>query len=149
MPRDVVPILRSPRRASDSRSRSRWYGRIRCALSLTTMPVADVDAVPRQLVDLGEQRLRIDDDAVADDAGDAGMQDAGRNQAQHELRAVDVDGVAGVVSALIPRDDREMRRQQIDDLAFAFVAPLRAEHREIHIGLRFYGLSTASTRLDR
>ena len=37
--------------------------------------VADVDAVPRQLVDLGEQRLRIDDDAVADDAGDAG--DAG------------------------------------------------------------------------
>ena len=26
----------------------------------------------RQLVDLGEQRLRIDDHAVADDAGDAG-----------------------------------------------------------------------------
>jgi hypothetical protein len=31
-----------------------------------------------------------------------------------------------------------MRRQQIDDLAFAFIAPLRAEHRQIHIGLRFY-----------
>ena len=40
----------------------------------------------------------------------------------------DVHGVAGVVSALIARDDREMRRQQIDDLALAFVAPLRAEH---------------------
>jgi hypothetical protein len=34
----VVPILRSPRRASDSRSRSRWYGGYRCAL------VADQDA---------------------------------------------------------------------------------------------------------
>ena len=97
-----------------------------------TNAVADVDAVPRQLVDLGEQRLRIDDDAVADDAGDAGMQDAGRNQAQDELRAVDVDRVAGVVSALIARDDRKVRRQQIDDLAFAFIAPLRAEHGEIH-----------------
>ena len=36
MPREVVPILRSPRRASLSRSSSRWYGRIRCALSLIT-----------------------------------------------------------------------------------------------------------------
>ena len=34
-------------------------------------PVADVDAGRGQLVDLGEQRLRIDHDAVADDAGDA------------------------------------------------------------------------------
>ncbi len=92
----------------------------------------DVDAVPGQLVDLGEERLRIDDDAVADDAGDAGMQDARRDQPQDELRAVDVDGVAGVVSALVPRDDREMRRQQIDDLALAFIAPLRAENCEIH-----------------
>ena len=37
--------------------------------------VGDVDAVLGQLVDLGEQRLRIDDDAVADDADDA--RDAG------------------------------------------------------------------------
>ena len=68
MPRDVVPILRSPRRASLSTSSSRWYGRMRCALSLmssrppTSMPSAG------QLVDLGEQRLRVDDHAVADDA---------------------------------------------------------------------------------
>ena len=91
-------------------------------------PVADVDADPRQLVDFGEQRLRIDDDAVADDAGDAGMQDAGRDQVQDELLAVDVHRVAGVVAALIPRDDGKVRRQQVDDLAFAFIAPLRAEN---------------------
>ena len=86
----------------------------------------------RQLVDLGEQRLRVDDDAVADDAGDAGMQNARRDQPQHEFRAVDVDRVAGVVAALIAGDDVELRRQQIDDFSFAFVAPLRAEHSEIH-----------------
>ena len=68
-------------------------------------PVADVDAGAGELVDFGEQRLRIDDHAVADDARDAGMQNAGRNQPQHELRAVDVHGVPGVVSALIPGDD--------------------------------------------
>ena len=85
-----------------------------------------------QLVDLGEQRLRIDDHAVADDADDAVVQDAGRDQVQHELLAVHVHGVAGVVAALIARDDREVRRQQVDDLALAFVAPLRAENRDVH-----------------
>ena len=133
MPREVVPIFRSPRRASDSRSRSRWYGRIRCALSLTTSRVADLDAVLRQLVDFGEERLRIDHDAVADDAGDARMQDARRDEPQDELRAVDVDGMPGVVPALVAGDDVETRRQQIDDLALAFIAPLSAEHAQIHI----------------
>ena len=56
------------------------------------------------------------------------MQDAGRDEAQDELGAVDVHGVTGVVSTLIARDDGKMRRQKIDDLAFAFIAPLRAEH---------------------
>src|SRR5207249_5461626 len=54
-------------------------------------------------------------------------------------------GVAGVVSALIARDDREMRREEIDDLAFPFVAPLRAQHNEIHKRRRIL-LSTASRR---
>ena len=75
------------------------------------------------------------------------MQDARRNQAQHELRAVDVHRVPGVVAALIARHDREARRQQIDDLPFAFIAPLRAEHREIHIGLRFYFVTADSRHL--
>jgi hypothetical protein len=83
--------------------------------------------VSRQLVHFGEQRLRIDDDPIADDAGDARMKDAGRNEPEDELRAADVDGMAGVVSALVTRDKGKMRRQQIDDLAFAFIAPLRAE----------------------
>ena len=60
------------------------------------------------------------------------VQNAGRQQPQHELAAVGVDRVAGVVPALIARDDREIRREQIDDLALAFVAPLRAEHGDVH-----------------
>ena len=91
-------------------------------------PIADVDAGLRQLVDLREERRRIDDDAVADDAGDARMQDAGRQQPQHELAPVGVDGVTGVVAALIPGHDRKVRRQQIDDLALAFVSPLRSKY---------------------
>ena len=105
---------------------------MRCALSLIEQPVADLDPEPRQLVDLREQRLRIDDYAVADDARDAVVQDAGRDQMQDELLAVHVDGVPGVVSALIARDDRKLRRQQIDDLALAFVTPLRAKNHDVH-----------------
>ena len=53
--------------------------------------------------------------------------------------ALDVDGVAGVVAALIARDGREVRREHVDDLALAFVAPLRAEHGDVR--LRHSGIS--------
>ena len=64
------------------------------------------------------------------------MQDARRNQVEHELLAAHVDRVTGVVSALIPAHDTEVRREQIDDLAFAFVAPLGAQDHEVHVGNR-------------
>ena len=41
------------------------------------------------------------------------------------------DCVAGVVAALIAGDDVEMGREQIDDLALAFVSPLRADDCEV------------------
>ena len=82
----------------------------------------------RQLVHFGEQRPRVGHDAVADDAQDARMQDAGRNQAQDELGAAHIHGVSRVVTTLIARDDVEMWCEEIDDLAFSFVAPLRSEH---------------------
>src|SRR5262249_41062790 len=101
-------------------------------------PTSDVDAGGRQLVHFREQRLQIDDNAVADHAGDAGMQNAGRYQPQYELDSVHVYRVAGVVTALRACDDGKMRRQQIDDLPFAFVAPLRTENRKVHTRNRFY-----------
>jgi hypothetical protein len=66
------------------------------------------------------------------------MQNAGRNQPQHEFPAVDVHRMASVVSALVACDDGKSWRDQVDDFAFAFIAPLRTENREVHIGLRFY-----------
>src|SRR5689334_6593881 len=50
---------------------------------------------------------------------------------QHELLAVDVDGVPCVVTALITRHGREVWRQHVDDFALALVAPLRAKHGDI------------------
>ncbi len=90
--------------------------------------IADLDAASRQLVDFGEEGLRVHHDAVTDDARDARMQDAGWDEPEHELRPVHVHGMPGVVPTLIPRDDVEVRRQQVDDLAFAFVAPLSAQY---------------------
>src|SRR4029079_11435120 len=102
-------------------------------------PAIDMDSSTRQLVDLGEERLRIDDDTIADETRDARMQDAGRNQVQDELLALHVHRVAGVVATLIARDRREMRREHVDDLALAFVAPLRAEYGDVR--LRHSGIS--------
>ena len=95
-------------------------------------PVLDVDPVAGKFVELGEQRLGVNDHAVADHADDVRMQNARRDQPQHEFRAVDVHGMAGVVPALVASHQIETRCQQVDDFAFAFVAPLRAKHGEIH-----------------
>jgi hypothetical protein len=94
--------------------------------------VPDVDAVSGELIELAEQRLRVDDHAVADHADDIRMQDARRNETQHEFRAVDIHRMAGVVAALVAGHDIEPRCQQVDDFSFAFVAPLCAKHGEIH-----------------
>src|SRR5262249_4989340 len=95
----------------------------------------DVDTVARQLVDLREQRMRIDHNAVANDADDARIQDAGGNQPKDELRSRYENRVAGIVAALVARDEVEPRGNQIDDLFLTYVTPLAAEHSEIHISV--------------
>ena len=74
---------------------------------------------------------RIHHDAVADDADLVLAQDAGGNEVQDVFLALDVDGVAGVVAAL--RADHHVRLlgQHVNDLAFAFVAPLGADQNRI------------------
>ncbi len=108
-------------------------------------PAVDSDAAARQLLDLREQGLRIDDHAVADETGDVRMQNAGRNQMQHELLAVHVHRVSGVVTALIPRDRRKVRRQHVDDLALALVAPLRTQNRDV----RFHPAVYSTTKFTK
>ena len=60
------------------------------------------------------------------------VEDARRNEVQDEFLAAHVHRVTRVVSALIAGDDRKSRGHEIDDLAFAFVTPLRAEHDDVH-----------------
>ena len=85
---------------------------------------ADLHARAFELADLLHERRRRDDDAVADVDRDAGMENAGRNQAQHRLAAGDDERVAGIVAALEPHDALRVLGQPVDDLAFPLVAPL-------------------------
>ena len=91
-------------------------------------PPAHVDAGAAQAIEFGHQRRGIDHHARADHRVLAGTQDAARNQLQDKAAAVENDGVAGVVAAGAARDVVEGGRHVVDDLAFAFVAPLRAHH---------------------
>jgi hypothetical protein len=56
---------------------------------------------------------------------------------KNKLLAVDDDGVAGVVASGIAGHDREVLRENVDDLPFAFVAPLGAYD---YRGLAFFQL---------
>ncbi len=81
-----------------------------------------------QRVHFLEEGEWINDDAVADHGRAVLAQDAARHQLQDELLARDGDRVPGVVAARIARHHREAVRQNVDDLALAFVAPLGADH---------------------
>ncbi len=54
-------------------------------------------------------------------------QDAGRDEVQDVFLLADEDRVAGVVAALRADDDVRLLGQHVNDLAFAFVAPLGAD----------------------
>jgi hypothetical protein len=82
MPRDVVPIFRSPAPRLAQEVELLVVRQDQVRLVAHDEPIADGDAGGRELVDLGEERLRIDDDAVADDAGDPRVEDPRRQQPQ-------------------------------------------------------------------
>ncbi|MCY1541869.1 hypothetical protein D9M68_775780 [compost metagenome] len=84
-----------------------------------------------QLGDFAQQRIGRDHHAVADQALDVLAQDAGRDQVQHGLLAIDHQGVTGVVAALIAHDGGSLVGQQIDDLAFTLITPLGAQDYDI------------------
>lgn len=81
-----------------------------------------------QLADLFDQRGRGDHHAIADQAQRVVAQDAGRDQMQDGLLAIDDECMAGVMAALEADDRTDFFGKQIDDLALAFIAPLGTEH---------------------
>ena len=91
---------------------------------------AQVDAALGQAVHLAAQYARVDDDAVADHAQLAGVEDAGRDQVELERLAVAHDRVAGVVAALEADHGMRPLGKQVDDLALALVAPLGTDYHE-------------------
>jgi hypothetical protein len=93
--------------------------------------VRALDSEMTQLLDLGVERAWVHHDSVSDYARALIMKDARRNQMKHELALADSNGMPGVVAALISRDYVEVRRENINDLAFAFVAPLGSDYHDV------------------
>src|SRR6202034_2271050 len=85
---------------------------------------AGVHAPGGQPVDLFEEHPSVDDDTVADDRRDVGVQDAARDELEGEGLAVDDDAVPGVVTTLVAADDVHLACQEVGQLAFALVTPL-------------------------
>ena len=83
--------------------------------------------------DLVQQRPRIDDDAVADDAGLA-LHHAGRQQRQLVGLVAHHQGVTCVMAALKPHHHIGAVGQPVDNLTFTLVAPLGADNGDIGHG---------------
>ncbi len=90
--------------------------------------LVDVNAEVAQLADFFQEGQRVEDDAVADDGLAGGAQDAARDELEDELLAADDDGMSGVVPASVAGHDGEALGENVDDFAFAFIAPLGAKY---------------------
>src|SRR5581483_5087860 len=91
----------------------------------------DLHAERAKALDLVEQRLRIDDHPVAEDAELVRVQDPRGDQLQRIVLLTEADRVPRVVAALIARHDVEALAQEVDDFSLSLVTPLRADDREI------------------
>ena len=105
-----------------------WYGMISGVAGLIFRRERTSTPLPSSSSISVLQRGRRQHHAVADQAKHAFAQDSRRNQMQHRFLAADDQRVAGVVAALETRDRADPLGQQVDDLALAFVAPLRAKN---------------------
>ena len=88
----------------------------------------DVDAEVAQLPNFAQEGQRVEYNAVADDSLAGWPQNAAGDELENELLAADDDGVSGVVSASVAGHDGKALGEHVDDLAFAFIAPLGAEN---------------------
>ena len=90
--------------------------------------VVDRHAALDQAVQFPAEDVEVDDDAVADEALGAGVEDPGGD----EVELVDLltrhDRVPGVVAPLVAGDDIAALSEQVDDLSLSLVAPLGSDH---------------------
>ena len=83
----------------------------------------DDDAARAQRVHLVNQVLDVHHAARAKQIHLVRMKNTGRNEVQLELALIGHNGMAGVVSALIPHNGSILRHEIIDHSAFPFVTP--------------------------
>lgn len=95
------------------------------------------DAGFLQGIAFSEKGFRIEDDTATDDTNRTLMEDPGRHHVKDETTPVEGDRMSCVVSTLITRDTIKPIGEDIDDLSFSFVAPLKTDDRNIflHEGL--------------
>ena len=86
---------------------------------------AEVDATRGEIVHLLQHDFRIEGHAVAHDAMRTLIEDARRHEAKLVCLAIDDDRMAGIAAALIAHDRVGLLCQVVDNLALAFIAPLR------------------------
>src|ERR1700682_2069175 len=84
----------------------------------------DADAARAHLLHLFKQDARIENDAVADDAGRVGIENSGRDEVKPKFLAGVDDGVSGIVATLGADDHVGVFREKVDDLALPLVPPL-------------------------
>ena len=106
----------------------RCHGMIRWAFPRDAQ-AADVDAAGDQPVELLDQHLGVDHAAVPEQAQRARVEDAARDEPELVRLVADHERVAGVVPALVAGDHVGALGEEVDDLALALVAPLRARRR--------------------
>ena len=73
---------------------------------------------------------RVENDTIADNRKRPTHNAAGE-QAELIDRAIDDERVSGIMPALKADDNIGARREKIDDLAFALIAPLRADYGDV------------------
>jgi hypothetical protein len=107
-----------------------------------------------ELVKLFKKRPRREDNSIPDDAQFSWMEYAGGDEVKDDLFPAEIDRVAGVVPTLIAGDDIERGREEVDDLALAFISPLGAEDEQIShqnssfIKVPFPGISERIRKVD-
>ena len=84
-----------------------------------------------QLLCFTDQRIQRQHHAVANEAQHAVTQNSRRDQVQYGLLAGNHQRVAGIVAALETRHGCGFVRQEVDNLAFALIAPLRSNDYDV------------------
>ena len=86
----------------------------------------ELDAAALELVELGHEAARVDDHSLREHAGRLCAQDPARHEPDHELVVTDDEGVPRVRTTTEAHDHVGALGIDVDNLALAFVAPLRA-----------------------